>query len=435
MITLGLYVIATTSTAFTHSFETFALARFFTGAGIGGEYSAINSAIDELIPARVRGWTDLAINGSYWIGTAIGAAASVLLLNPKYFAIDVGWRVGFGIGAFLAVGVLLLRQFLPESPRWLMTHGRADEAEEIVADIEEHVERHTDEPLPEPKGTIEVKQTDHIGFGPVIGAVFGEHWRRSVLGFSLMMSQAFLYNAIFFTYALVLTNFYNVSSDAVGWYLLPFAAGNFLGPVLLGRLFDTVGRRIMISSTYIIAGVGLDRGRIPVPARRDLGHRAHDRLVDHLLLRLGRRELRLPHGQRGLPDGDAGHGDRVLLRGGHRRRWHHRPRAVWPQHRHRQPHDRVLRLPARCRADDPRRSQRDLAGRERRAATPRGRRHTAHRRLVTVPTLPLPTNRLQTLCGVSRCLARGVESPRASSASARASWTPTLRRRISWPPS
>ena len=257
MITLGLYVIATTSTAFTNSFETFALARFFTGAGIGGEYSAINSAIDELIPARVRGWTDLAINGSYWIGTAIGAAASVVLLNPKYFAIDVGWRVGFGIGACLAIGVLLLRQFLPESPRWLMTHGRAEEAEEIVTTIEEHVDDSIDGDLPPAEGTIEVKQTKSVGFRPVISAVFGEHWRRSVLGFSLMVSQAFLYNAIFFTYALILTNFYNVASDAVGWYLLPFAAGNFLGPVLLGRLFDTIGRRVMISFTYITAGVGL----------------------------------------------------------------------------------------------------------------------------------------------------------------------------------
>ena len=257
MITLGLYLIATTSTAFTNSFETFAIARFFTGAGIGGEYSAINSAIDELIPARVRGWVDLAINGSYWIGTAVGAAASVVLLNPKYFAIDTGWRIGFGIGACLAVGVLLLRQFLPESPRWLMTHGQADTAEEVVSDIEERVERDTDEPLPEPQGTIEVRQTERIGFGPVLAAVVGDYKRRSVLGFALMVSQAFLYNAIFFTYALVLTNFYHVSSDSVGWYLLPFAAGNFLGPVLLGHLFDRIGRRFMISFTYIISGCGL----------------------------------------------------------------------------------------------------------------------------------------------------------------------------------
>jgi len=257
MITLALYLVATTSTAFTQSFSEFAAARFFTGAGIGGEYSAINSAIDELIPARVRGFTDLAINGSYWVGTAVGAAASVILLNPSYFAVDTGWRVGFGLGATLAVGVLLLRQFLPESPRWLMTHGKADEAEEVVEDIEQDVAENVDERLPEPDETIEVRQQRSVGFGPVVKAVFGEYRRRSILGFMLMVTQAFLYNAIFFTYALVLTNFYGISSDAIGWYLLPFAAGNFLGPLLLGRLFDTVGRRVMITMSYVLAGVGL----------------------------------------------------------------------------------------------------------------------------------------------------------------------------------
>ena len=257
MITLLLYLVATASTAFAQNFAMFAVARFFTGAGIGGEYSAINSAIDELIPARVRGWVDLAINGSYWIGTAIGAAASLVLLNPKYFAIDVGWRVGFGIGVVLAVGVLLVRQFVPESPRWLMTHGRADEAEDIVSNVEQKVEDSTDGSLPEPEGTIEVRQRESIGFGPVIKAVFGEYKKRSFLGFMLMVTQAFFYNAIFFTYALVLANFYKVPAQSIGYYILPFALGNFLGPVMLGKLFDVVGRRVMISFTYIVAGVGL----------------------------------------------------------------------------------------------------------------------------------------------------------------------------------
>jgi MFS family permease len=175
MITLLLYLVATASTAFAQNFMMFAVARFFTGAGIGGEYSAINSAIDELIPARVRGWVDLAINGSYWIGTAVGAAASLVLLNPKYFAIDVGWRVGFAMGVVLAVGVLLVRRYVPESPRWLMTHGRADEAEGIVSDVEQKVEDSTDGSLPEPEGTIEVRQRESIGFGPVIKAVFGDY--------------------------------------------------------------------------------------------------------------------------------------------------------------------------------------------------------------------------------------------------------------------
>jgi MFS family permease len=257
MITLGLYLIATTGTAFTSSFLTFGLARFFTGAGIGGEYSAINSAIDELIPARVRGTIDLAINGSYWIGTAIGAAASLVLLDPAHFGVDVGWRVGFGIGATLALGVLLVRRYLPESPRWLMTHGRVDEAEAIVADIERSVAESTGQELEKVEETIEIRERKSVGFGDVVHAVFGEYRRRSVLGFTLMMSQAFFYNAIFFTYALVLSNFYGVAASSIGYYLLPFAAGNFLGPLLLGRFFDTVGRRVMISSTYILAGVGL----------------------------------------------------------------------------------------------------------------------------------------------------------------------------------
>jgi MFS family permease len=256
LITLGLYLVATTSTAFTWSFETFAIARFFTGMGIGGEYAAINSAIDELIPARVRGWVALAINGSYWIGTAAGAALSIYLLDPAHFAIDTGWRIAFGLGAILAVGVLLVRTFVPESPRWLMTHGRAEEAEEIVASIETRVKKTAGDRLEDVEGeTIEIEQRESIGFGPIIKAVFGDYFKRSVLGFSLMLAQAFFYNAIFFTYAIVLTTFYGVSAASIGWYLLPFALGNFLGPLLLGRLFDVVGRKIMISSTYLISSV------------------------------------------------------------------------------------------------------------------------------------------------------------------------------------
>jgi MFS family permease len=255
MVTLAVYLIATTGTAFTQNFAEFALARFFTGAGIGGEYSAINSAIDELIPARVRGAVDLAINGSFWVGTAVGAVGSIYLLNTAHFAVDTGWRIGFGIGATLAVGVLLVRRFVPESPRWLMTHGRAEEAEKLVADIERRVSGATGERLEEPDGTIEVEQREAIGFGTIIRNVFGGYSRRSLLGFSLMVTQAFLYNAVFFTYALVLTTYYGVAAASVGWYLLPFAVGNFLGPLLLGRFFDRIGRRVMISGTYILAGV------------------------------------------------------------------------------------------------------------------------------------------------------------------------------------
>jgi MFS family permease len=255
IITLLVYLVATTLTAFSTGFAWFAVCRFFTGFGIGGEYAAINSAIDELIPARVRGRVDLAINGSFWLGRLVGAIGSLYLIDPNHFAIDTGWRIGFGIGATLAVGVLLVRQFVPESPRWLMTHGRADEAEKIVGDIERKVRSSTGERLSEPDETITVEQRESIGFGEVIRNVFGEYRRRSFLGFMLMMTQAFLYNAIFFTYALVLTTYYKIPVTSVPKYLIPFAIGNFLGPLLLGPLFDTLGRKVMIAGTYIGSGV------------------------------------------------------------------------------------------------------------------------------------------------------------------------------------
>ena len=255
MVTLGVYLCATVATAFAPSFLWFAVCRFFTGSGIGGEYSAINSAVDELIPARVRGATDLMINGSYWVGTAIGAALSLVLLDKQIFSADLGWRLAFGIGAVLGIGIFLVRRLVPESPRWLLIHGRDREAEEVVADIERQVEQSTGEQLREPKGEIKVRQRESIGFWTIGKTVFKVYPKRTVYGISLFIGQAFLYNAIFFTYALVLSTFYKVDSSKVGLYLIPFAIGNFLGPVLLGRLFDTVGRRIMISSTYILSGV------------------------------------------------------------------------------------------------------------------------------------------------------------------------------------
>jgi MFS family permease len=255
MVTLGVYLAATVATAFAPSFAWFAICRFFTGAGIGGEYSAINSAIDELIPARVRGATDLMINGSYWIGTAIGAGMSVALLNKSLFAADIGWRLAFGIGAVLGVGILIVRRLVPESPRWLMIHGREQEAEEVVGDIERQVQESTGEQLREPKGEIKVRQRHSIGFGTIAKTVFKVYPKRTIYCLSLFIGQAFLYNAIFFTYALVLSTFYKVDAAKVGLYLIPFAIGNFLGPVLLGRLFDSVGRRKMIAGTYILSGV------------------------------------------------------------------------------------------------------------------------------------------------------------------------------------
>jgi MFS family permease len=254
-ITLFVYLLATAATAFSWDIWSFCLFRFLTGAGIGGEYTAINSTIQELIPARVRGWTDLVINGSFWIGAAMGAAGSVVLLDPAYFGPDIGWRLAFFIGAALGLVILLMRMWLPESPRWLMTHGRAAEAEAIVTGIEDRFrsEGHRIEPVTGPK--VRLRARTHTPLSEVFHTLFHVHRQRSFVGLGLMASQAFFYNAIFFTYALILTDFYGIKADAIGWYLLPFAAGNFLGPVLLGRLFDTIGRKPMIAFTYAVSGL------------------------------------------------------------------------------------------------------------------------------------------------------------------------------------
>ena len=254
LVTLGLYLVATVLTAFSRDVWMFFAFRFFTGMGIGGEYSAINSAIDELIPARVRGTVDLLVNGSYWLGTAVGAAATLVLLDPNFFAVNIGWRLCFLIGGCLGLGILLVRRNLPESPRWQLTHGRPEEAEATVDDIESEVEKSTDGALSHPEGSVRIRQREPIGFIEVGRIVFGTYPRRSLLGLSLFVGQAFLYNAVFFTYSLVLTTFYNVPTSSIGYYLIAFAVGNFAGPVLLGRLFDVVGRRVMISCCYLLSG-------------------------------------------------------------------------------------------------------------------------------------------------------------------------------------
>src|SRR6476469_9542498 len=254
-MTLTVYLLATAATAFSWNLWSFLLFRFITGAGIGGEYTAINSTIQELIPARVRGWTDLAINGSFWVGAAIGAVASIALLNPALLPVDIGWRATFAIGELLSTVIFVMRMWITESPRWLVTHGRPDEAEAIVAGIEASLRRQGHTLSAGPFARIRLRVRSHTPLREVAAVLFGGQRQRSLVGLSLMAAQAFFYNAIFFTYALILTDFYGVPADHVGWYILPFAAGNFLGPLLLGRLFDTWGRRPMISATYAISGL------------------------------------------------------------------------------------------------------------------------------------------------------------------------------------
>jgi MFS family permease len=252
-ITLALYLTATAATALSWNVASYALFRFLTGAGIGGEYTAINSTIQELVPARYRGWTDLIINGSFWIGAAIGAGSSIMLLDPAWFGPDIGWRLAYLIGACLGLIVLVMRLWIPESPRWLIIHGQPRRAEQIVRDIERDA-RHDPEARRD-MAKIKIRMRDHTPLREVAHTLFTLYRSRALVGLSLMVAQAFFYNAIFFTFALVLTEFYGIASNGIGWYLLPFAAGNFLGPLLLGRLFDTLGRRTMIGLTYGVSGV------------------------------------------------------------------------------------------------------------------------------------------------------------------------------------
>ncbi|MBU1235521.1 MAG: MFS transporter [Gammaproteobacteria bacterium] len=252
-ITLAVYLTGTLLTAFSWDFASLAAFRCLTGFGIGGEYAAINSAIDELIPARLRGRINLIINGSFWLGAMVGSGATVLLLDPAIFAVDTGWRVGFGIGATLGFVVLLARAFIPESPRWLSIRGRRIQAEQAMAAIEAKVQRQTGKVLEPATATLTIHPRHRFGLRIIFSTLFGRYRQRAFLCFVLIASQAFLYNAIFFTYALVLTRFYDVPAQNTGLYLLPFAIGNFLGPLLMGHYFDSLGRRAMISGTYAMA--------------------------------------------------------------------------------------------------------------------------------------------------------------------------------------
>jgi MFS family permease len=252
VVTLIVYLAGTIASGLAWNYAALLAFRFVTGMGIGGEYAAINATIQELVPARFRGFTDLVINGSYWIGAALGAAGALAALDPQLVPPAYGWRLAFILGGFLAATALALRRHIPESPRWLMTHGRPSEAEQIVAGIEFRCGPvMPTESLP----TIRLRTDVSSWFGIGLRALLGRYRRRAVLGVCLMTAQAFCYNAIFFTYAIVLTKFYGVPGDRVGMFILPFALGNFAGPLILGRLFDTVGRRTMITATYATAGL------------------------------------------------------------------------------------------------------------------------------------------------------------------------------------
>jgi MFS family permease len=254
LVTLAVYFAASVATAASWDLASFATFRFLAGAGIGGEYAAINSAIQELVPARYRGRTDLFVNGTYWLGAAIGASGSLVLLNPAVINPELGWRLAFFIGGALGIVIVFMRLWLPESPRWLMTHGYLARAQAVVAEIETRFRGRQlvqNEEFPR----VRLRARSHTPLLEVVRTLFQAYRGRTLVGLTLITAQAFFYNAIFFTYALVLTDFYGVPASQIGWYILPFAIGNFVGPLVLGPLFDTIGRRPMIAGTYAISGV------------------------------------------------------------------------------------------------------------------------------------------------------------------------------------
>jgi MFS family permease len=264
LITLLLYTVATVLTAFSMNPLWYFVCRFFTGAGIGGEYAAINSAIDELIPKKYRGRIDVSINGSYWVGAAGGALLTIPLLDPTLINPEWGWRLAFGLGAILAVGILLVRRNVPESPRWLFIHGREDEGDAVVRDIEARVASDTGKDLPTVSETITIRQRRTIGFPLIARTVFTMYPRRTVLCLSLFIGQAFLYNAFLFTYGDTLGEFMGVTQ--VGYYIAVFAVSNFVGALVLGPLFDSIGRVRMLTATYVISGVLLGITGLTLPS-------------------------------------------------------------------------------------------------------------------------------------------------------------------------
>lgn len=264
LVTLSIYSLATLATAISWNFGSFFLFRFITGLGIGGEYAAINSAVDELIPGKVRGTVDLVVNATFWVGAALGSIASVLLMQGQIASTNVGWRLAFGVGALLGLGVLYLRLSVPESPRWLMLRGREEEASKVVRSIEADVSR-SKGALPEPEGEkLRLCVRDHTPWSEIFRNMLVDNRQRSILALILMVGQSFFFNAVFFTYGLVVTKFYHVDAKKLPLHLLPFALASFLGPIVLGRLFDTIGRKPMIAATYAISGILLGLTVIPL---------------------------------------------------------------------------------------------------------------------------------------------------------------------------
>lgn len=258
-MTLAVYLVASGLAAFSPNMWVFLVLRFIAGTGIGGEYSAVNSAIDELIPGKYRGRVDLAINGTYWFGAGVGAFASYWLLDPSIVGEGIGWRIAFLLGPVLGLGIIYLRRHIPESPRWMVTHGRFEHAEEVVSGIEDEVRAEGKE-LPDldmERDGMWLKAREGLTPRQLVYVFFQMYPTRTVLGATLMITQSFLYNAIFFTYSLVLQNFYGQTASSAAVYFFPFALGNLLGPLLLGPLFDTVGRRKMIGGCYAFAAIVL----------------------------------------------------------------------------------------------------------------------------------------------------------------------------------
>jgi len=254
-VTLVVYLSGVILSAVAWNFWSFAFFRMVTGLGIGGEYAAVNSAIDELIPAKYRGRIDLVVNGSFWVGAAAGALVTPFLLDSRLFPVNLGWRLGFAIGGVLGLSILMLRRFVPESPRWLVTHCQSEAAERTVEAIEADVIRSSGRQLQPTQQTLAVHPRKVFGLGMIFSSMLGKYRQRSILALVLMIAQSFLYNSVFFTFGLILANFYQVPTQRVGLYVLPLAIGNFCGPLLLGSFFDTVGRRKMIAGTFAISGI------------------------------------------------------------------------------------------------------------------------------------------------------------------------------------